>query len=74
MNKMKKINTKIFLLFFRNRSSTVYGKSHLGRGTYFHLKGSHKTTPGVPWHRDPFLKVEKRATKVLNKDHGVNVF
>ena len=63
-----------FLFTPRNRSSTVYGKRNLGRGTYFHLKGSYRTTQGVPSHRDPFLKLEKRATKVLNKEHGVNVF
>ncbi|XP_074637209.1 uncharacterized protein LOC141895328 isoform X1 [Acropora palmata] len=61
-------------IMLRDRSSTVYGKSNLGRGTYFHLKGPHRTMHGVPSHRDPFLKLEKRATKVLNKDHGVNIF
>jgi len=58
----------------RSRSSTVYGKQNLGRGTYFHLKGSPKTLQGVPSPRDPILKLERRATKVLHKEHGINVF
>lgn len=61
-------------VMLRNRSTTVYGKSNLGRGTYFQLKGPFRVMQGVPSHRDPFLKMEKRATKVLNKDHGVNIF
>ncbi|CAH3029948.1 unnamed protein product [Porites evermanni] len=61
-------------VLLRNRSSTVYGKHNLGRGTYFHWKSPYRTNHGVPSCRDPFLKLEKRAAKVLNKDHGVNVF
>ncbi|XP_073257295.1 uncharacterized protein [Porites lutea] len=61
-------------VLLRNRSSTVYGKHNLGRGTYFHWKSPYRTNHGVPSCRDPFLKLEKRAAKVLNKEHGVNVF
>lgn len=73
--KSTSFETKISVsLFCRNRSSTVYGKHNLGRGTYFHLKGSYKTMHGVPSLRDPVLTLERRATKVLHKELGVNVF
>ena len=73
--KITSSETKISVsLFCRNRSSTVYGKHNLGRGTYFHLKGSYKTMHGVPSLRDPVLTLERRATKVLHKELGVNVF
>lgn len=58
----------------RNRLSTIYGKRNLGRGAYFHLKGSNRTGHTIPFPRDPICQVERRASKILHKEHGVNVF